>query len=297
MFDFGEIVNKALEFVLETIIDGLFSVMAGWIANLAASAALVLEMPIVENAIAYTQVLATSILVVKVAFDALTTYILRTSGDVDADPGGVLIRTGQTVLIIFAVPWLLKNVYIFGSEIAQDISKLSGVDYKPATNPLELMWNSYTVTSSLIPFAVGIIFAIVMLAIVMIQSFIRAGELAVLAVSGALMALSLSSDNGGGLFSTWWKELLVISLTQATQIFLLKLAFGALTNSSNADNLAQFYSTNNPLTSLMLFLGILWVTIKAPSVLKQYIHSTGTGRAAGQVGNMVMMRKIITRGR
>lgn len=294
MFEFGNLVNGAIEFVLETIIDGLFSIMGGWMANLSASAAIILDMPIVNNMIVYTQGLAGALLIIKVAFEALTTYILQQSGDSDADPGGLLIRTGQAVFVIAAVPWLVKNIYLIGSLVAYDVSRLDTVEYIDARTPLEALWNGLNVAEAMIPFAIGIIFGIIMLLIVVIQSFIRAGELAVLAGSGSLMALSLSGTNNGW-FSTWWKELLVLSSTQAIQIFLVKLAFGALmlSTTSNIGN----YNTTNPFVSLILFIAILWVTIKAPSSLRSFIHSSGTGRVAGQVGNMVMMRKLMTRGK
>lgn len=293
MFEFGKLVEAALEFIFETIIDGMLSLMAGIMANVAASAAIVLEMTIVINAIQYSQILAGTILVVKVAYHALTTYILQQSGDSEADPGGLLIRTAQAAFVIAAVPWLVRNIYLFGSTVAQDISRLDGVNVE-ASEPLKQLWLTASMGESVLLFAVGMIFALVMLLIIVIQSFIRAGELAIIAASGALMALSISGQNNGW-FSTWWKELLTISATQAIQILLVKLAFGVLQRSSEVGSVGEFL-TNNTFVNLLLFIGILWVTIKAPNVLRGFIHSSGTGKVAGQAGTMVMMRKIMTRG-
>lgn len=40
----------------------------------------------------------------------------------------------------------------------------------------------------------------------------------------------------------------------------------------------------------------LWVAFKAPSFLRQFVHHTGIGSAAGGVARMVLVRKVLTRG-
>lgn len=293
MFDFGKIVSDAVEYFLETLVDGLFSLIAGLMTNISASAIMVLDLELVKQAILYSQVIAISLLTLKVAFEVSHTYILRQSGDPDSDPGGVLIRMAQSIAIISGVPWLVRNIYIFGSTVANDISKLPGIDYQTTDNPLKAIWDLLHATdsSAMALYAIGIIIGVVMIIVVIIQSFIRAGELAVLAVAGAWMSVSLGGTNNG-LFSTWWKELVAVSLTQALQIFLIKLAFSAL-----EVNALGFSATNNPFVSLLLFIAILWVCIKAPSVLRSYIHSTGTGKVAGQAGSMVIMRMAMKGGK
>ncbi len=292
MFDFGQIVSDAIEYFLETLVDGMFSMIAGLMVNVSSSAILVLELELVKQAIIYSQVIAISLLTIKVVFEATHTYILRQSGDPDSDPGGILIRTAQSVAIITAVPWLVRNLYMFGSTVANDVSKLPGIDYQTSDNPLKVMWDLFMATNSqtIVLFAIGVIIGLVMLLIVIIQSFIRAGELAVIAVAGAWMSVSLGGTNTG-VFTTWWRELIAISLTQALQIFLIKVAFSAL-ESSALGNLQ-----NNPVTGLMLFIGVLWVTIKSPSILRSYIHSTGTGKVAGQAGSMVIMKMAMRGGK
>lgn len=290
------LIYKALEFVIKNLVDGSFKLLAGGVANVAASASVVLDMPIVVHAIAYTQALALSLLITKIAFEALTTYILRSGGDSTGDPSKLLFGTIESGFVIAAVPWLVRYLYKLGSNVAADMSSLSGVKLNTATTPIQKMWQTVVAGEPLtvLLFGIGLLIGIVMLVVVIIQSFIRAGELAVIAVTGSLMALSLSSGDGSGRFKTWWQELLTISATQAIQIFLIKLAFGAIEDTYISTSLSI---TNNPFTNLMLFIGILWVTIKSPNVLRTYIHSSGTGKVAGQAGNMIMMRKIMTKGR
>jgi hypothetical protein len=293
LFDFGQIISDAVEFFLEQVVDGMFSMIAGLMVNISSSAILVLELELVKQAIIYSQVIAISLLTLKIVFEGTHTYILRQSGDPDSDPGGILIRAAQSIAIITAVPWLVRNLYMFGSTVANDVSKLPGVDYKTTANPLKALWDVYSATSgpTITLFAIGIIIGLVMIIVVIVQSFIRAGELAVIAVVGAWMSVSLGGTNNG-VFVTWWKELLAISLTQAIQIFLIKVAFSALVPGAFGLTVA-----NNPFTALLLFIGILWVCIKSPSILRSYIHSTGTGKVAGQAGSMVIMKMAMRGGK
>ncbi|WP_000916249.1 conjugal transfer protein TrbL family protein, partial [Bacillus thuringiensis] len=72
---------------------------------------------------------------------------------------------------------------------------------------------------------------------------------------------------------------------------MLKLSFEALKTMVYKDF---------PIMSLFLFLGILWVAIKVPKTLQNWVHSTGTGRmatgVAQQAATAVIMRKAMTKG-
>lgn len=255
-------------------------------------AAQVLDLPVVTSGILYSQALAGSILAAKIAYEAWLHYILRSEGDSDANPGGLLFRSVQAATIIAAVPWLVKWIYQFGSTIAGDVVRLPGIDYGSVGGATENLMDAVIGGGKYELFgAIGILFALIILIIIFIQVFIRAAELAVIAVVGSFMALGLTNPNSD-MFSTWWRELVSISMAQAIQLYLVKVSFFTLTYMNFG---------GIPLFNLFLFCGFLWVTYKSPSILKQFVHSTGVGRAAGGVaqsaGSMVMMRKIMTRGR
>ena len=182
-------------------------------------------------------------------------------------------------------------MYVIGTAIATDIAALDG-----AGNPLNQSSEFMRIVgevqnalgASITIAAVAIIFSLILFLIVLVQAFVRAAELAVVAVSGSLMALGLTNDSSQ-LFQTWWRELLSLSLAQAVQIFLLKVAFYSLT-----------LGTTVPILNLLFFTGFMWVTYKSPAVLKQFLYSSGVGSAAGgtakQVGSMVIMRRMFMRG-
>ena len=246
-----------------------------------------MDLPVVKQGIIYSQLLAGTILITKVAYEAWLNYVLRENGDPDADPGGLLFRTVQAVAVISAVPWLVRWVYLFGTAVAGDVAKLPGVDYTSAAGPMEDLVNTVIRNATYPLFtALGVLFALVMFIVILIQVFIRAADLAVVAVSGTFMALGLTKQSSE-LFPTWWKELLSISLAQAIQLYLIKVSFYALTYFNFADL---------PLLNLFLFCGCLWVTFRSPYTLKQFIYSTGLGRAAGSAaqsaGMMVLFRRL-----
>jgi len=287
----GNLINDAIERFFRNLIESAVNMFLSLLNGINTVTVSVLDLPIVNKTILYSQGLAFSILVVKFTYEVWYNHILRQDGDSDADLPGVFINLAKSVVMIAAVPWLTKQMYVWGTAIASDIASLDG-----AADPLSQSGVFMRVIgdvqnalgASIAIAAVAIISALVLFVIVLIQAFIRAAELAVVAVSGSLMALGLTNDSSQ-MFQTWWRELLSLSLAQAVQIFLLKVSFYALT-----------LGTTVPILNLLFFTGFVWVTYKSPTVIKQYLYSSGVGSAVGgtakSVGSMVLMRRLMMRG-
>ncbi|MEC3269018.1 conjugal transfer protein [Bacillus thuringiensis] len=276
---FNSWINGAIEFFLKII------------AEIAGVSVYVLELDIVKQAIIYTQVIALSWVVVVVAFQAIYTYILRMNGDSGADPMALIKGSGQAVAVICTISWIVSYVYKFGTQMAVDVAKLPGAKWDKSTSEIKQTLDLIAKSTSVIPLFVllSVIVAVVAIIIVLIQTSIRAAELAYAAVAGPLLATGLVTNSG--MYSAWWKDVLAISLAQASQLFMLKLSFEALKTMVYKDF---------PIMSLFLFLGILWVAIKVPKTLQNWVHSTGTGRmatgVAQQAATAVIMRKAMTKG-
>jgi len=270
------------------LIDSAISLFLSLLNGINAITVVVLDLPIVNKTIVYCQGVAFSIVAVKFGYEVWYNHILRQDGDPDADLRGVLIDFAKAIGMIGAVPWITKQVYVLGTAFASDIANLDG-----AGNPLSQTSSLVTLltnimvsaTTGLLIIAVAVLAALIIFLIVLIQAFIRAAELAMVAVAGTLMALGLTNSSSQ-MFQTWWRELLSLSLAQATQILLLKIAFVTLT-----------IGTPNPFLNLMFFTGFMWVTYKSPSVLKQFIYSSGVGSAVGgaarSIGSMALMRRMM----
>lgn len=276
--------------IIQTIIDGvtgfftnilsnMITTFAEVLSDVMGSSYEVLQLPLVQNTISYTQKLAIAILIVKVMSEAIQTYILYQNGDPDSDPGGLLIRTAQAVAVISTLPWIVSEIFMFGTKITNDIAQI-GVGATNGEDWIVLLTALSSGAGSMILTVVLIIIAVMVL-IVAIQATIRGAELALATVIGPIIALNLSANNRSA-WSAWFKEICIICLSQGMQIFMIK---GAL--SLGTVNSTQAY----------LLIGWLWVTIKTPKFVKQFVYSTGftgaVGGSAKQAGSMAITKMIL----
>lgn len=279
----------------DLIKDGTFSFFANFfellisffgsnLSDLMSTAINVLDMPLVVNVVKYAQILAIALLVVKAGSEIFTTYILYENGDPDADPAGVLVRTAQAAAIIFFMPWLIREIFTFGTKVAKDVAMLRTGSSSVSD------WSYITgisVASQGSVFIIFMIIILVMLLIISIQAAIRGAELALMSVLGSIMALNLTANNRS-IWSAWLRQVIIICVSQALQIFMISGALSLMINRSLSSN------------GMFIVFGWLWVTIKTPNYVKQFAYSTGLtssiGGAAKQAGSMVLMRKIMTKG-
>lgn len=280
----NDMVIQSMNNFFSSLFQGLVTYITTELSDIMGTAERVLDIPLVRNGIAYAQALAFTILVLKVANEAFQTYILYQNGDPDADPSGLLIRTGQAVAVIGGVPWLVEQIFVFGTKITADVSNL-GIGRTGFAD-----WG-FLVTATLSTFGIvatllAIVIAILFL-IVAIQATIRGAELALMAVLGPIMALNITSNNRN-MWSAWIRQVIIVCCSQAIQIFMLSGALSLLTS--------QVVSSNG----LVLVFGWLWVTVKAPKFIQQFAYSTGLtssiGGTAKQAGSMAVMRMIMTKG-
>ncbi len=287
---FKNLISDGIENFFQSLAESCISMFLSLLTDINSVTVSVLEMPVVTSAILYSQVLAGSILAVKMSFEIWQHNILRINGDDDADLAGVILRTIQAGAMVVGTPWVTKEVYKWGTIIANDVALLPGTNLTDGGNMLSnLITSMMTSGGPLVIISLVVIFALVVFLLVLVQTFIRAAELAVVAVVGAFMALGLTNTSSQS-FSTWWRELLNISLTQAIQMFMIKASFYSLLVTPSQDV---------PLLNMMIFAGFIWVTYKSPTILKNYVHSTGVGRGAGQAvqqaSSMVIMRRLLTK--
>lgn len=281
MFDLSNLVDGAIGKFLSNFFDQMITFFATTLANIMGTSLDVLSVPLVHNGIIYAQSLAFTLLVLKSMNEAFQTYILYQNGDPDADPTGLLIRTGQAVAIIATLPWIVTQIFTFGSKVAMDVAGLGTGQTGIAD------WANITALIISTDGSVVALFCIalaIMLLVVGIQATIRGAELALMAVVGPIMALNITANNRS-MWSAWFKQVVIICTAQALQIFMLKGALSFLTNQSVSSN------------GLLLVFGWLWVTIKSPKFIQQISYSTGftgaIGGTAKQVGTMYMMRRMM----
>lgn len=271
---------KIIEGIFSFFVESILNVFGTTVADIMQSSLQILDFPLVKNTIKYAQILALSLLAVKTVYEAFQTYILHENGDPDADPTGLLVRTGQAVAIILSSEWILRTVFEWGSKVASDVGGI-GTGLVSMQN-IGLMLSDFFATMGG-SFALLAIIVLICFLVVYIQATIRGAELALMAVVGPILALNITANNRST-WSAYFKQLLVVCTAQALQIFMLKGAIYLITTKY----------------SIFIIIGWLWVTIKTPKFLQQFTYSTGfTGAVGGgvkQAGTMVLMRKMMTKG-
>lgn len=268
--------NAILEFI-NSMTNSILSKFSEYLNNIFEISYTWLEEPYVKNIIFYSQLLALALLLIKVLIEGVATYYLETSGDSESEATGLIIKILTTIIIIIAIPELVEIVFKLAQLIGKDVSNIA------ANNNIEkfdVLVNRFTGLdwSHVILVLLIIIFTIC----IYIQAMIRGVELVRAMVIGPILALSMLSNNHQA-WETWFKQILIICLSQAVQIFMYK---GAMV-----------ICLDSKFTSLLALLAWLWVTIKTPKWLEQYAYSSGFGSAVGggvrQMGSMYIMRKMM----
>jgi hypothetical protein len=218
------------------------------------------------------QAFALAVLVVRVGYEILNTYLLHMAGDSTADPKGVLFRTAKASAFIMGVPWAVGYMYQISISMANDVGSVGAL--QPASNP-------FTSAASMlaggeIVFVLMLLVAFIIYILINIQMACRAVEIAVLAMVGPLMAIGFVSPTEG-LGGAWWKELVVQCMAQPLQVLMLRLALIAMGNGTiNLNGVTVFF-----------IIGWFWVTYKSPKIVQQFAMSTGIGSAAAGTAQTV----------
>jgi len=264
--DLSKLLDIAIAAFLSDLIDDLISYFSNILVDIMGLSQNIFNMPIVQNGIKYSQTLAFTILVIKVINEAYQTYILYQNGDPDADPTGLLVRTAQAVAVIAVLPWIVSQLFMFGTKVATDVANLSSGRMSYLDWQYIKIWLNPIMGLSFGP--IFCIIIVIMLLIVAFQATIRGAELALMSVLGPIMALNITANNRG-IWSSWFRQVVIICTSQAMQIFMLAGAMSLISSQSISNK------------GLLFFYGWLWVAIKSPKYVQQFAYSTGFTKTLG----------------
>ncbi|OIK14218.1 hypothetical protein BIV60_11965 [Bacillus sp. MUM 116] len=122
--------------------------------------------------------------------------------------------------------------------------------------------------------------------VVVFQRLKADGEFAFLVATFPLAVISLISDELN-VFSVWWREMIATLFTFVIQVILLYM-------------IANCFATLQ-LKMIALGFGLCLVLISGPAFLRQFLYSTGTGRAAigaaGSAGKVAIAKFILKGGK
>ncbi len=252
----------------------------------------ILDTEFIQGSINAAQWIAVSLLSVKIAVEMLRIYILFNTGDSGVYPERFLQRVIYSVAMIFGSPWLATFVFNLGAEFALSFSRVPVVDLTD-NNPLLVLIQSVLLGGAILNFglAITLIGFVIFWLIIIIQTIIRAVELAFACVSAPLMAIGLTHYEEG-IWASWWRNLVVLAMSQAVQMFFLTGFFSAVMGLVAMDVEITF-------VNLMLPCAWLYVAYRSPAMLKEMSYHTGTGQTiSGGVRSYVtpVIRSMLTRG-
>lgn len=289
---FIKIIAGFLENLAQESINFVLTILS-WFGKLGE---VVLDMPVVETGIIYTQVVALSVLGLKISYEAYMIYILRMQGEPSSDPMGLLIGAVRAISVVAVMPWLIRYLYGWGLTMTSEVANLPNLGYsEPNNSTFSMLFNLIsTAGAALMLISVAVLFSVIMLIIIVVQNFIRAVEIVVAAWTGSFMAMGLTNRESQ-LWTNWWQDTLILCLSSVIQMALMRFSFFALTP-IKADVGGQMLELP-AVVNLFLFIAALWVTYKSPHMLKEKLHATGIGRAGGtaiqSVSQSVLMKRIM----
>ncbi|MHB1128266.1 MAG: conjugal transfer protein TrbL family protein [Bacillota bacterium] len=261
-----------------------------WLLSVFSSAGALRDLtyqPWAQNLIAGTQGIAMALLAVRVAWEALQMATLRAEG-APADPGSLLKRTVMAAAAIFGGPWLARQMIFVGNSLAAAMAQ-AGLGAGLEKLDLGSLFAYTTSPETFIWMLLLTIPAMVLLILVFFQGLVRTIEITLAAIISPLAALGYIS--GGGMADVWWREVAVISTSQAVQMLLLYMGAALLAAPAPWSDIQADLGP-------FLFVATLWVALRTPRILRNYAYSTGVGGIAGGVGqsaSYVALSRIMTK--
>lgn len=237
----------------------------------------------IQQVVTYSVTMAASLLVARVAFDALRTYMLHSSGQ-ESQPGVLLKDAAIACAMIVTSPWIARQALTFSLSIVDDIMGLQAVpsveSIQHAVATAALGTNGVAILGMVLLILIGLVMALILY----IQIAVRAVTIGMIMIIGPWM-WAFQNELGGA----WFKALLGQCFAIPIQMLLLRGAFGSFAS----------MASGAPMSGGLLFIGFLWTALKFPAFLQQIVAQTGVGGAIGgvaqHVGTAVVIRRLAMR--
>jgi len=295
------IVANAAEQLIDSVLHSVLQFMghiAKWIGMIGIMEA---QLPWVQTLYHTLYAVAGGIFAVYLAYTLLTRWILWNEGTADYD--GTLIMKGilRVILYMGVSGSLALVVYRFGLDLGWVITANS---LKAGVHALNGFWPNVkaSVGGNLVEefgqFVLGIVALVVaVLALIWIffETLERGVQLTVYYLAAPFMALGqLNAD--GGVWSTWWRKLVILSLSQAIQL----LCVEGLAGTPQVLLWMQHSLPPSPGGAMAgalgfvlgLLIDIVWlvVGIRGPHLLEEFSMRSGVGAIGGWAGSQAANR-------
>lgn len=234
----------------------------------------------VDSYLGYVKIMAGSLLLVAVAFQA----IKMLSGNIlPTEHRSIGRLAGQTVvsaILIFVLPVILVNVLIPLNNYTMGLIVSIGVSFDN-----QVLYTSLGMAGGAVALGGVMIVMILILVIAFIILSISAGiryfELIITYILSPLVAVS--AINKYEAISIWAREAVAIVFTQSIHVLCLQLMMSVIMNMSG-------------LMMIFTAIGALVVLMKGPKMIRQFLYTSGAGSAvvnAAGAGTRMAAMKIM----
>jgi hypothetical protein len=267
-------------FVQDALLTPLQQFLFSLLSNLAAQGLTIAQLPFVVQVTQSMAAVAATLLVTRVAWEGLSRYVLWNEGTGDGTGGELVKGVLRTAFFMGLGSFLAIWVFRFGLDLAGVV----GAAPLASATRLTSSWvqdvvQAPNVAVGTVLFLLLFILAVVGgLLVVTIQTAIRAAELTFLVVAGPLMALGQLYPDGG-VWNSWWRQLVTLSVAQAWQFFGLKAMVSVsqvVLDGSPAASLSNNL-IDQVFVAVLMSLAFIIVTVRGPHLIKEWAAHTGIG--------------------
>ena len=267
-------------FVQDALLTPLQQFLFSLLSNIAAQGLTIAQLPFVGEVTQSMAAVAATLLITRVAWEGLSRYVLWNEGTGDGTGGELLKGVLRTAFFMGLGSFLAIWVFRFGLDLAGVV----GAAPLASATRLTSSWvqdvvQAPNVAVGTVLFLLLFILAVVGgLLVVTIQTAIRAAELTFLVVAGPLMALGQLYPDGG-VWNSWWRQLVTLSVAQAWQFFGLKAMVSVsqvVLDGSPAASLSNNL-IDQVFVAVLMSLAFIIVTVRGPHLIKEWAAHTGIG--------------------
>lgn len=276
--------------LLQHFVTPFLQLLASWLSTIAGGSLAFAQQPWVGQAEAVSSAVAGVLLTLIVLHRGVTDYVLWNEGTPDQDGGQIwkgLLRvaiygsSGSTLAYLTFKFGILFGAALMASPLDAVANRLVVV----ATS-LSGMPGAQGVTDILVLLIMLIVVLVAVLVVAMMM-LVRAVDLVVYMIAAPIVALG-QMNRDGGIWASWWKNLVVLSMALPVQWLALKGMVATTTTS-------MMTTPEGAFVGFLAMLAWLFVALRGPHMIQQWSYHSGVGGGISYAGSQTM--RLITRAR
>ena len=287
----GGLVVSGLSAAIQSVMSGLLGILAQMLGGMSDYALQVAHLPWVSQAVDVSTAVAGGLLLLNLTYRAATEYVLWNEGS-SSDGTGTLGKGLLRVAIYGAAGTTIAyTTFQWGIWLAMAYMAAPLLGNVTVTHNLvtDLASVPNVTMGAVLALTFGLVAVVVALVVVALQMAVRATELIYYVVGAPIVALG-QFNRDGGVWSAWWRNLVILSLSQAVQWLGLKSMVGM--TQVILGGTASVASSAQMLLVILLMLGAAIATIRGPHMLQQWSYRSGFAGMGGQVGSIALQQYV-----